>query len=302
MGMKDMEKTVTTEIDPVVAKVVRSLTPMARERLENYIRRSACSPKLAKHGFRATAPEMPGTEGVIAIEARVRRGRTAFSLDLGGGVIWNNRRLIISKSLPSSLIGAMGRRPMVQIVDHHLLEDIEASSARLNGDSIVVEPRSMTTIPLERISSDGRHTERSVLETLRSLGIQEVCTVGTKLIKDLRPYAMQGMLERLLTEGRADLSDLISWMPVGVESVEVEMDGVRLNCHASLSSGRFRTGCLTLSGEHQSRSRILGGWLFTSYKSWRYQSRSRIPKNPYHSFKEFENQVAKREDVGQIAA
>lgn len=277
-----------TMVDPLVAEVVAHLTPGARRRLDGYIRGGLQDQGLARLGFKAVSAEIPDIGGVQALTAQIRRGKAILRIQFQGSVAWEEQRLILWRQMPDTLISAMRGRALRTVVDHPLFDGATVSSARRHDGSVVIETKRRAPVDLSSVASTGVTSPLELIGTLSALGVAQVCKVASNIICAMQPPAIQAMLDRLAsTPESAVLTDLVSWLPSGVESMTVGVkDGV-LGCRADLTAGSFSTGRLNLHGGSRSRSKILGGWVFAPYKCMGPSYQPRTPRQPTIPLQEF---------------
>lgn len=282
-------------IDPTAAGAIAALTEIARKRLDGYVRLARADRKEASRGFRADAAEMPALKGVQGIGVIVRRDKPIVTIRFDDGVIWEQHKLTLRMEAPDTVLSAMRDKPLPHLVSHPLLEGAVISSARMNEDVLVIETKRRTGIELADIESTGITVPLVLDETFDALGVRQVCRVAAKLVAQLSASSLQTLLERLAGPSRhASLDDLLRWMPAGIETISVDIKDDALLCRAALVNGTFRTGTLSVWGGARSRSQILGGSVFASYKGYGPSYQPRKPKAPLITVEEFRSRMASR--------
>ncbi len=252
----------TAAFDPVTAKVIAGLNGAARRRLGSCIQKSA--PGSQTKLFVADREEIDEDLGVQQLRIKIGRGRAKAEIQLDKVATWANSTLRIQSSMPHSAIGAMRSKPLRNIVSHPVFDMETVSSARRDGEDIIVEIKRQAMLDLGDIPTRSEKDGFDFAKSLQKLGIENVCKTMIDLYLRLDQDGRMTLVARL-ARGRCNITDLFRILPAGVVKVTAEISEGILWSDILFHDGYVTKGRLSLRGSDAANRKILNGLM------WRYK-------------------------------
>lgn len=248
--------------DPVMAKIIAGFDVSARCRLNECIRKF--SPGDKTKIFIADREEIEDRLDVQQVRIWIGKGRVKAEIQITRSAIWANYALRIQSSVPESAVGAMRNKPLRNIVSHPLFDQETVSSARRDGEDIIVEVKRQSVVTLDSIPAARGDEGFDFKRTLQGLGIEQVCKTMADLFPRLDQNAKISLTARL-RKGRCNITDLFNILPAGVVKITAEISEGILWSDILFREGYVTKGRLTLRGSDRSNRKILNGLM------WRYR-------------------------------
>jgi hypothetical protein len=294
-------------VDPVIAAAVSALGPNARRLLDSHLIFAPQTAVVAAAGWEAHATEMRELPNVAMLKVEWRRARPHFSLHFRSGVRWEGHRLVMPCTLPNTVVAAFRLKPLRGIADHPLFEGVVVSSARKeDAQRIVIEARRRPETRISEIVSTGADTPLELYDTLRALGLVEVCRVASEAIRRLGRDQLQSLLDRLCAcaaTGRTDIPilDVFGHPPSGIMAMSLHFADGALTTSCSFHNGRFRTGRMTCHGGSRSLATCFSSGMFPLYMGIGPGYSVRKPVRPTWTVDEMQRDDARRRELAALA-
>ncbi len=294
-------------VDSVIAAAVSALGHNARRLLDSHLTFAPQAAVVAAAGWGAHATEMRGLPDVAMLKVEWRRARPHFSLHFRSGVRWEGHRLVMPCTLPDTMVAAFRLKSLRGIADHPLFEGIVISSARReDAQRIVIETRRRPETRLADIVSTGVDTPLDLYDTLRALGVGEVCCVASEAIRRLGRDRLQSLLDRLCAcaaAGRTEIPilDVFGHPPSGIVAMSLHLANGALTTSCSFHNGRFRTGRMTCHGGSRSLATCYSNGMFHLYKGNGPGYKVRNPVRPTWTVDEMQRNDTRRRELAALA-
>lgn len=294
-------------VDPVIAAAVLALGPNARRLLDSHLVFAPQTAVVAAAGWEAHATEMRGLADVAMLKVEWRRARPHFSLHFRSGVRWEGHRLVMPCALPDTVIAAFRLKSLRDIADHPLFEGVVISSARReDAQRIVIETRRRPEMRLADIVSTGFDTPLDPYDTLRALGVGEVCRVASEAMRRLGRDHLQSLLARLCAcaaTGRTEIPilDVFGHPPSGIVAMSLHLADGALTTSCGFHNGRFRTGRMICHGGSRSLATCFSSGMFPLYKGIGPGYNVRKPVRPTWTIDEMQKDDARRRELAALA-
>lgn len=277
------------DVDIVTARAIALLPPSSRRRLDEILRWRRTWPRDRVRPFHAHSGEIEG----ISLSITSRRGRLATSVRLSSHATWERHALRVAAPIPDAIVAALRRRQLDSVVAHPLLGGLRITSARREGDVVVIETARLPLVDVATVASTGVDRPLDLIETLRALGVEQVCRVAADLVQTVPTGSRHLLAARLAAARRSDLVDIAGWKPTGALSQAVHVTEGRLEANVLFTVGRFTNGSLSLNGASRTNGRILSG-PFARFRLWPSNGHRPRLQRPHITLDELAEQLQPR--------